>query len=42
MKGIDTEIILKATLVVCVTIAAIHFESVNILWWYLLTPFINT
>ena len=37
----DTSSLGKAVLAVCVTVAAIHFESANILWWYLLMLVFN-
>ena len=32
-----SSILIKITYCVCVTVAAIHFNNTNILWWYLMS-----
>lgn len=36
MQCISLNIVLKCTYIICVTAAAIYFNSAAILWWYLL------
>lgn len=40
MKQVITAIALAAVLIVCVTVAAIHFNNAALLWWYILAIFL--
>ena len=34
-------IIIKSIFALCVTVAAIYFRNPNILWWYMVVPFLG-
>lgn len=34
-------ILIKCVLMVCITVAAIHFNRVGVLWWFVLVPFVG-
>lgn len=34
-------VIIKVAFMVCITILSLKFESVKVLWWFLLTPFLG-
>lgn len=36
-----TNIIMRCTLFICVTMAAMHFENATILWWYIMALFMG-
>lgn len=42
MKAVMTaNILIKITFIICVTILAIIFQKIGLLWWFLLTPILG-
>lgn len=36
-----TNVITRAIFIICVTILAISFDKISILWWFVLLPFLG-